>query len=147
MANKQPTNKSTSKKSTSADTVKYDYTLNSMDSLDHVYSAINSNAEVHKSFDFSNVALFADNKDHLGNDDANFRHFHQMRMFIQIPEYLKKAQRLNNTNTLLLTANLPEKLSYTLGSNWETPLGSVLGGSGLNNLLMQFLYFLFLLLH
>lgn len=136
MANTKPNNKTSNKTSNKKSTKQnYDYSLDSAEALDTVYSAIHSNAEVHKSFDFSNTALFGDNSDFASNDDANFRHFHQMRIFVQIPEYLKKTQmELNNTNTLLLTSNLPEKISYNLGSSWAAPLNF---GNATTNLLMQ----------
>lgn len=134
MANSKPQNKNNTRKATTT-RQSYDYTLDSMNALDSTYSSIHSNSEVHKSFDFSNVALFADNSDHIAGDDANFRHFHQMRIFIQIPEYLKKTNMvLGNTNTLLLTSNLPESISYSLGSSWEAPLNF---GNATTNLLMQ----------
>lgn len=136
MANTQPKNQSSNKtqnKKKEAHT--YDYSLDSMEALDHIYSSISSNSEVHKSFDFSNVAIFADNSGHIGTDDADYRHFHQMRIYIQIPEYLRKTNmELSNTSTLLLTSNLPESISYSLGSNWEKPLSF---GSAATNLLMQ----------
>ncbi len=132
MANSKPTNKNTN----TATSRNLDRVDNEIAALDSIYNQVSSNKELHKSFDFSNIGIYNDNSDFVTGDDSNFRHFHQMRLYIQIPSYFKKAEPtvLANTDTILLTANLPESISYTLGSQWQAPLNF---GNGVTNLLMQ----------
>lgn len=133
MANTKPTNKNNqSTSSTNLNRVD-----NELDALDSIYNQVSSNKELHKSFDFSNVGIYDNHSNFVTGSDSNFRHFHQMRLYIQIPTYFKKAKPtvLANTDTLLLTSNLPDSISYTLGSQWQAPLSSF--GNGVSNLLMQ----------
>lgn len=91
----------------------------------------------HKSFDFSNVALFADNDGYepTGKDNANFRRFHQMTMYIQVPAMYRHHNEYTTAGeTIILSSNLPEKVSYSINNNWVAPLNF---GNATTNLLMQ----------
>lgn len=91
----------------------------------------------HKSFDFSNVALFADNSEggFKEGDNASLRRFHQMTMYIQVPAVNRHANYSSTRyETILITSNLPEQLSYDIGSKWSAPLNF---GSATQNLIMQ----------
>lgn len=104
--------------------------------LDDRYSSNRKDASYHKSFDFSNVAIFAENDDYTAGvqDDAYFRRFHQMSLFIEIGNKLYHHTKANSGGTALITSNLPEQISYSIGSVWSTPLSF---GSGATNLIMQ----------
>lgn len=107
-----------------------------LETLDDIYSSNRKDASYHKSFDFSNVAIFAENDDYTegAQDDAYFRRFHQMSLFIDIPNKLYHHTEKNSGGTALITSNLPEQISYSIGSIWSTPLSF---GSGATNLIMQ----------
>lgn len=140
MANTKPINTMISKNVKAANVKVSTRDLNNGTDLDNVYSRNYSNKSLHKSFDFSNVAIFGNNGEFSTNpnDDANFRHFHQLRIFIQVPSIFQYGnyKALKNTETVILTSNLPESISYSLGSNWEAPLAGVFG-SPATNLIMQ----------
>lgn len=88
-----------------------------------------------KSFDFSNIAIFGGDENHR-TSDADYRRFHQMTMYIQVPAvYSHDERRALGGETLLITSNLPETVSYDIGSEWAEPLGSF--GNATTNLLMQ----------
>ena len=109
---------------------------------DEVFKQIETSGENyrishHKSFDFSNVALFADNGEggFTEGDNASLRRFHQMTMYIQVPA-VNRHTNYSGTGyeTILITSNLPEQLSYDVGSKWSAPLNF---GSATQNLIMQ----------
>lgn len=109
---------------------------------DNVFKQIEKSSEDyrishHKSFDFSNVALFADNGEggFKEGDNASLRRFHQMTMYIQVPAVNRHANYSGTGyETILISSNLPEQLSYDIGSKWSAPLNF---GSATQNLIMQ----------
>lgn len=121
--------KATSIKNNHLDDVK------SLSDLDRIFTTYRHSSSQHKSFDFSNVSLFGENGDYA-NEATDLRRFHQMSLYIQIPQvhwYGKQAETL--ADTIILTSNLPESISYSIGSDWAAPLQSF--GSATSNLLMQ----------
>ena len=87
------------------------------------------NATVHKSLDFSNVGLYASNT----SAEEDFRKFHQMTLYISF-EGGGAISHGATHKTFMITSNLPEKLSYSLSSEWAQPLNF---GSATTNLLME----------
>lgn len=86
------------------------------------------NATLHKSLDFSNVGLYADR-----NGDVDFRKFHQMTLYIAFESGGAISHGATH-KTFMITSNLPEKLSYSLSSEWAQPLNF---GNATTNLLME----------
>ena len=92
----------------------------------------------HKSLDFSNRGFKYTNNGYgtSGNldatiensDDYYLRAFHQMRIFIEIPNGMQAiinqhGQNLGGSNTtFLISSNLPETVSYQVRSQWSAPL-------------------------
>lgn len=91
--------------------------------------------EHHKSLDFSNVGMPTDNS---GGDAAKrLRQFHQTRLYITDYDGMLghgTAVDGNKRSTYLISANLPEKFSYKVGSEWSAPLSF---GNEIGNALMQ----------
>ncbi len=81
-------------------------------------------ASIHKSLDFSNVGVFGGGADarsiSTSGSEAEFRHFHQMRLFIEEANMRKHGDTVNETT--IITANLPERIQYSLNSKWSAPL-------------------------
>lgn len=89
-----------------------------------------TNATLHKSLDFSNVGLY----DSAGGiQDEDFRKFHQMTLYIAF-ESGSAISHGKARKTFMITSNLPEKLSYSIGSDWAQPLNF---GNATTNLLME----------
>ena len=87
-----------------------------------------------KSFDFSNIAIYGGDNNYRTND-ADYRRFHQMTMYVQVPSvYSHNERKCLGGETLIITSNLPESISYNIGSSWEAPLNF---GNATTNLLMQ----------
>lgn len=77
-----------------------------------------ANTSRHKSFDLSDVAI-----DGVGSN-GYFRQFHQTRIFVRdFKGMLSHGQELGE-GTCLLTANLPDQVQYSFGSQWSAPLGN-----------------------
>lgn len=94
-----------------------------------------NNKSYHKSFDLSNVGMYPDEV----SSDKILRQFHQTRIFIQDFGGMLHHGQINsagNTQTYLISANLPESLGYSFGAKWEAPLASF--GGSLFNAIMQF---------
>lgn len=91
----------------------------------------NKNADEYKSLDFSDVAIYG-SKDSTTKEDEKFRHFHQMRLFIEKAETLHHRGRYNGKT--IITCNLPEQIQYALNSEWKAPLNF---GDPTFNLMMQ----------
>ena len=123
--------------------------LNSAIARDIIFANVEKSpnrAYLHKAFDFSNVALFATNDSGIGtndlektgirsNDNSSFRRFHQMTMYIQVPVTNRHANSVQTGyETIIITSNLPETISYDVGSDWGAPLNF---GDATTNLLMQ----------
>lgn len=95
---------------------------------DILYDTLRNDINWHKSFDFSDV----------GVQDDNFRKFHQMRLYINTGRlyHHSNGKTLNTVSqTAVITSNLPERISYSIGSEWEAPLSSF--QNGMANLIMQ----------
>ena len=81
----------------------------------------------HKSLDFSNVGM-PTIASKAGTDGVKYlRQFHQTRLYIQ--DYggiLRhgKQDSATQSETYLVSANLPEQFSYNIGSEWSQPFGS-----------------------
>ena len=91
------------------------------------------NTSMHKSFDLSDVAL-----DGTGKNGA-YRQFHQTRIFVQEFGGMMNHGKKVGSGTFLLTANLPDSFSYSVGSTWEQPLNDLFPASAKLNLLTQVL--------
>lgn len=103
--------------------------------LDNFYNSVyngQGTADTFKSLDFSDVAIYGTKNPTGGAQDENFRHFHQMRLYIDYGETLHHHSGYNGKT--IITANLPEKIQYALNSKWEAPLNF---GDATFNLLMQ----------
>ena len=81
-------------------------------------------AHQHKSLDFSNIGVFGGGPDarsiNISGSDSEFRHFHQLRLFIETGNMIKHGAADNTTT--IITANLPERIQYSLNSKWSAPL-------------------------
>lgn len=100
--------------------------------------SVYGNTTYHKSLDFSNRGFKYTNNGYgvSGNldatiensDDYYLRAFHQMRIFIEIPNGMQAiinqhGKNLGGSNTtFLISSNLPETVSYQVRSNWSAPL-------------------------
>lgn len=104
---------------------------NLYDLLSQRRKGIESNATQFKSFDFSNVAMYADKTSSIKTTDADFRRFHQMTLYIDANTIHHGGDFSQYT---IITSNLPESISYSLGSDWTTPLNF---NNATTNLLMQ----------
>ena len=96
------------------------------------------NIHYHKSLDFSDVGVPTTESNSATN--KYLRQFHQTRIFVQGFGNMNahgKSDINNKEQTYLITANLPESLSYKIGSSWSAPL-SAGSDTGLANALMQF---------
>lgn len=68
--------------------------------------------------------------------DVQMKRWHQLTLYISAPggrKYQGNKSFINYT----ICSNLPESFGYSVGSDYENPLGGILGGSGLVNLAMQ----------
>lgn len=122
-------NDTTKQKSNSASNIESVYFLDSF--YNSVYNGQGS-ADAYKSLDFSDVAIYGTKNPVGGAQDENFRHFHQMRLYIDYGETLHHNAGYNGKT--IITANLPERIQYSLNSKWEAPLNF---GDATFNLLMQ----------
>ena len=101
--------------------------------IDNFYNSLykNKTASNFKALDFSNAAIYGA-KDHKSADEEKFRHFHQMRL------YIDSGVTYHHTNSFqgktIICCNLPEQIQYSLNSKWEAPLQF---GDATFNLLMQ----------
>lgn len=95
-------------------------------------SLTNNDAKNRKKFralDFSNLAMYG--KDANG-ENVQMRRWHQMTLYIQgTPMYNGK-----DISNYIISSNLPESVSYTLQSTYDSPL-SKFKGTGLANLAAQ----------
>ena len=96
---------------------------------DGVYSNIRYNATLHKALDFSNIGIPNGTINGADAGNAKFlRQFHQTRIFIQARNNFAMhhhTERQNYNTTYLISANLPQKVSYGIESQWEKPLGAL----------------------
>ena len=111
---------------------------NPVETIENFHKNNWNRADVFKALDFSNVAIYAGEAgggavDDEGVKQEDFRHFHQMRLFIQGGTVTKHRNRINQN--ILISSNLPEQIQYNLRSKWERPIS--FGQDGLFNLLMQ----------
>lgn len=105
----------------------YDSRLRNSLSLDGTYK---SDATWFKSFDFSNVAIYAKNPTMSKNpssylekeDNPFFRRFHQMTIYVKNPRVFTHGNDgMKKGDWLVITSNLPESFSYSFGGEWVTP--------------------------
>lgn len=96
------------------------------------YDQIRNKKNVHKSLDFSNVGIAPENG---GATNKHLRQFHQTRLYIKDFGGMYHHTAQQETNTYLISANLPESLSYKIGSRWEAPLSNF--GNPMFNAMMQ----------
>lgn len=94
-----------------------------------------TSASTFKALDFSDAAIYGkgDNEGIVTTEDEKFRHFHQMRIFIQKGRTIKHGA--DSYEQTMIVCNLPEQIQYTLNSKWGNPIK--FGDEGLFNLLMQ----------
>ena len=122
-------NDTTKQKSSGASTIESVYFLDNF--YNSVYNG-QGTADTFKSLDFSDVAIYGTKNPTGGAQDENFRHFHQMRLYIDYGETLHHYSGYNGKT--IITANLPERIQYALNSQWQAPLNF---GDPTFNLLMQ----------
>ena len=98
--------------------------------FDTIYSNLINNqskgVRYHKSLDFSNVGMPTVTSN-AGTDGVKFlRQFHQTRLYIQDYGGILRhgEQDAATCETYLISANLPEQFSYSVGSKWSQPFGS-----------------------
>lgn len=98
--------------------------------FDTIYSSLINNqskgVRYHKSLDFSNVGM-PTVASKAGTDGVKFlRQFHQTRLYIQDYGGILRhsEQDVATCETYLISANLPEQFSYSVGSKWSQPFGS-----------------------
>ena len=101
----------------------------SLTSLNNNYAG--SNSSYHKSFDFSNINL------DKTSGVSQLKQFHQTRLYIKnFENMLSNGSQIGGKNsTYIISANLPQTFSYSIGSKWSAPLSEF--GSSTFNLLMQ----------
>ena len=88
-----------------------------------------STSLIHRSLDFSNVSL----NEESGN---TLRKYHQTRLYINdFCNMYHHGNKQGCGKTYLISANLPENVSYQIGSSWGQPLG--IFGNATFNLFMQ----------
>lgn len=130
MANLPPTPLNTVNTNTNRNTGEsiFDSTLN----LDNFYNSqyLARNPDTFKSLDFSDVSIYGAKNSKTAKDEK-FRHFHQMRLFINASTIHHRHSYYGKT---IITSNLPERVQYALNSKWEQPLNF---GDALFNLAMQ----------
>ena len=97
------------------------------------YNDALNNKHVHKSFDLSNLSM----QPVTDPDNKALRQFHQLRIFVKDFNNMRCHGELDKDKaaTYMLTANLPESVQYTIGSNWSRPFSSFT--SDLGNVLFQ----------
>lgn len=97
------------------------------------------NLHYHKSLDFSDVGI-PTNGDSTAETNKHLRQFHQTRIYVENFGNMNahgKSSTANESQTYLISANLPETLSYKIGSSWDAPFND-LQANGKVNALMQF---------
>lgn len=126
---KADTTNSSSAQKRSGNTAAFSSTLD----LDKFYNRQRDakNPDTFKSFDFSDIAIYGNSNPNKGKEDGNFRHFHQMRLFIDAGTQHHASSYYGKT---VITSNLPERVQYALDSEWKQPLNF---GDALFNLAMQ----------
>jgi len=93
-------------------------------SFDQIYTNLTADARGihnHKSLDFSNVGMPTQKSD--GNKVKQLRQFHQTRLYIMDYDGVMahNVEQKKHNATYLISANLPEQFSYTVGSTWTQP--------------------------
>lgn len=122
--------KTTSKSSTNTANVNINTTINNFHKNNR-----NKKASTFKALDFSDVAIYGkgDKKGIASNDAEKFRHFHQMRIFVERGQTIKHGETTGEQTVIV--CNLPEQIQYALNSKWGSPIK--FGDDGMFNLLMQ----------
>lgn len=103
------------------------------DIINAFHSSQRRNASDYKSLDFSDVAIYGQKNDqNSARENERFRHFHQMRLFIDRGTTIKHGK--DSTTKTMIVCNLPEQIQYSLDSEWNAPIKF---GDGMFNLFMQ----------
>ena len=103
---------------------------------DSVYTGIRRQTSLHKALDFSNIGIPEGTIDGAkAGDERYLRQFHQTRIFVTGFNAMRHHDEYFGSTTYLISANLPDKLKYGVGSKWEQPLSSF--GNAHTNALMQ----------
>ena len=98
---------------------------------DGVYSSIRYNATLHKALDFSNIGIPNGTINGADAGNAKFlRQFHQTRIFVTGSMPYHHTNKPQQSATWLISANLPQSVSYKIASQWKKPLGEF--GTGFN---------------
>lgn len=109
--------------------------VSNIDSYVAAFSQITKSTSIHKSLDLSNVGVIPENQ--ADKTNKHLRQFHQTRIYVQnFAGMYHHTKDWSNKTTYLISANLPESLSYSIGSKWSAPLSSF-GSNSLFNALMQ----------
>lgn len=102
-----------------------------------VYEEVSKKANLHKALDFSNVGMpIQEQKGASGGNENYLRQFHQTRIFVKNFSGMNHHTKAQKAATYLISANLPQTLSYNLTSTWEAPLNAF--KSSTMNAIMQF---------
>ena len=103
-----------------------------------VYETLAKKASLHKALDFSNIGMPITTLS--GANSGNERHlrqFHQTRIFVEgFSGMNHHGKAEGQPATYLISANLPQSLSYGLSSTWQAPLSGM--GNSTTNAIMQF---------
>lgn len=97
----------------------------------------NKSVYYHKSLDLSNVGMTLNGTD---SNDKWLRQFHQTRIYVRDFNRMYHHAKIGNgltsdRNLHIISANLPESVSYRIGSTWQAPLA--FGNDASFNLAMQ----------
>lgn len=102
-----------------------------------IYEQLAKKATCHKSLDFSNIGVPLTNTSGANSGvEKHLRQYHQTRIFVEDFSGMLHHNSKQAAKTYIISANLPQSISYGVGSTWEAPL-KAFGGSTFNAL-MQF---------
>lgn len=101
--------------------------------LEIAYGQMRTDTTMHKALDFSNIGMPSKvvNGAIVPSAEKHLRQYHQTRIFIYNFGAMRGHGSSLGPQTYLISANLPETLSYKIGSKWEAPL-SFLGNVKFN---------------
>ena len=86
--------------------------------FDNIYKTHRKSRIAHKSLDFSNVNI----PENASKGRTDFRKFHQTRIFVQEFGGIQSHCANAGKGAFMITANLPDSISYNLTSKWSAPL-------------------------
>jgi len=106
--------------------------------LESLYSGIHKITNMHKSLDFSNVGIPEGTYGGaITGSEKHLRQYHQTRIFVNGFGGMLTHGAGTGATTHLISANLPQNITYTLSSKWDAPLAGF--GNAKMNALMQVL--------